>query len=65
MELCKSAGGWGGGDLGGLLGLECWMWDYVRTGVNCKMWYVPSGNVGIEFTGDARNEGEAGEGWVW
>ena len=30
------------------------MWDVVRTGVNCMRWYVPSGNVGIEFTRGAR-----------
>ena len=32
--------------------------DYVRTDVNCMRWYVPSGNVGIEFTGGARKDGE-------
>ena len=32
------------------------MWDDVRTGVNCMRWYVPTGNVGIGFTGDAKKE---------
>ena len=33
------------------------MWDDVRTGVNCMRWYVPSGNVGIEFTRGCEKDG--------
>ena len=39
----------------------CWMWDVVRTGVNCMRWYVPSGNVGMRFTRGCEKEmGEEG-----
>ena len=36
------------------------MWDYVRTGVICMRWYVPTGNVGMRFTRgcEKRREGE-------
>ena len=38
------------------------MWDYVRTGVNCMRWYVPSGNGGNEVYRGCEKEGEDEEG---